>query len=149
MAERASPRVLAAMAFLLAAGACAQSKDYLVWYKEGASDADLQQAQYECERDTRMSAASFGPGPLGTANAQAFAQRCMNSKGFTLRSATQLYAVPARPPEPDPPMRDAQGRDYQANDKVRCSFSNGETIVTFPAQTCVRGRGTILGPPPA
>lgn len=119
----------------------------LAWYKGGASESDYQKASYECERDTRMAAASFGGGIVGAANADSFAIRCMNTKGFYRVPVSQ--AAPVRPvmttTGPPPPMRDASGATYSGGEMVLCKFPDNEPV-KFSARTCSQGHGTILGP---
>ena len=78
-------------AFALAVGACQAEPG--VWYKGGASESDYQRDTYECERDRQMAAASFGTGPVGAANAEAFAARCMNARGYDRVPASQPRPV--------------------------------------------------------
>jgi hypothetical protein len=54
----------------------------MVWDKPGVSDAMIERDQFECEKDTRMSAASFGGGFTGQARAEQFFQRCMAARGY-------------------------------------------------------------------
>lgn len=61
-------------------GGCADD----VYYKEGATQADFQRDSYECERDARMSAASFGGGIAGAMEARNFYRRCMGVRGYRL-----------------------------------------------------------------
>lgn len=68
----------------VALAACAD--DPWVWTQSGSSAMPLQQAQYECERDTRISAASFGYGVMAQVYARDFAIRCMATKGWHQQS---------------------------------------------------------------
>jgi hypothetical protein len=63
----------------LALGACAAQP---VWTKPGVSFEDWRSDQYSCERDTRMSAASFGGGLTQGYYAQQFYNRCLQAKGY-------------------------------------------------------------------
>jgi hypothetical protein len=67
------------LASTLVLGACAPQ---LVWVKPGASSEDWRRDQYSCERDTRMSAASFGGGIAQDYFAQQFYKRCLQAKGY-------------------------------------------------------------------
>jgi len=131
--------------FLIGTSACQNEPN--VWYKAGASQSDYQKDAYECERDTRMSAASFGTGFVGAANAETFATRCMNAKGYFLVHASQ--AAPGPPPTPTP-QRDASGRLYGDGERVYCSFPNSPNPhlakVELAAMPCSQGGGVILGP---
>ena len=73
--------VTSASAILLTACAV-QEQRQLTFIKNGASYADYQRDSYDCERDTRMAAGSFGTGPIARANAQDFLLRCMTVKGW-------------------------------------------------------------------
>ena len=85
-------KVRGSLVLLFTLSAC--QSDSAVWYKGGASESDYQRDTYECERDTRMAAASFGTGPVGAANAEAFAARCMNARGYYRVPASQARARP-------------------------------------------------------
>lgn len=61
-------------------GACAAQT---VWTKPGVSREDWRSDQYSCERDTRMSAASFGGGVAQSYFAQQFYNRCLEAKGYS------------------------------------------------------------------
>jgi len=132
---------LAILALALLMAGCATEE--FVWYKPGASDTELQQAAYECERDTRMAAASFGGGWVGAGEAQAFAERCMNAKGFYATRASALYK---EPPVVSGPMTGAKGEIYAPDAKVTCYFESNGAKTTFTAAICARGGGKILGP---
>ena len=73
--------VLAVLASLSLAG-CADERRL---YRDNTSQADYQKDAYECERDTRMSASSFGGGIVGSMNANDFAIRCMQARGYIYR----------------------------------------------------------------
>jgi hypothetical protein len=71
-----------AVALLLVLGACS----HVVWDKPGATEEEFRRDAYQCERDARMSAGSFGGGLAGAINAQNFMERCMTyEKGYTKR----------------------------------------------------------------
>jgi hypothetical protein len=73
-------RFIALMCLLLVSSCAPQS----VWVKPGASQADFQSDSYSCERDARQSVLSFGGGIVGAVQAQDFANRCMNTKGWSM-----------------------------------------------------------------
>lgn len=73
-------RMFAVVVASIALASCAEQP--WVWAQSGNAAMPLQQAQYECERDTRMSAASFGYGVMAQVYARDFAVRCMGSKGW-------------------------------------------------------------------
>ncbi|MFO1160936.1 MAG: hypothetical protein U1E60_19000 [Reyranellaceae bacterium] len=75
------PAAVAVAAGLLVA-ACAGPD---VWERAGATQSDFQKDSYECERDARMSAASFGAGIAASLNARDFYRRCLTAHGYTLR----------------------------------------------------------------
>ena len=61
-------------------GACASTP---VWDKAGGvTQAQWQRDSYECERDARMSTASFGGGVVGQVRAEQFYARCLQAKGY-------------------------------------------------------------------
>jgi hypothetical protein len=65
---------------ILVCGGCAKP---VIWGNPNVTDAQAQVDSYECERDARMSAPSFGrPGPVAQILAQRFQARCMASKGY-------------------------------------------------------------------
>jgi hypothetical protein len=61
-----------------------------IWVKDVGQD-ELNRDRYECERDARMSAGSFGVGLVGQMNAEEFMGRCFQAKGYV------LTAVPTAP----------------------------------------------------
>lgn len=73
----------AALLGLLAVAACQQQAGQ--WYKTGATLEDFNRDGYECERDTRNVARSFGGGIMGQAEAEGFMSRCMVAKGWVYR----------------------------------------------------------------
>jgi hypothetical protein len=102
-----------------------------------------------------MSAASFGTGFVGAANAETFATRCVNAKGYFLVHASTAAPVPTPTPGPPPtptPQRDASGRLYGDTERVYCSFPNSPNPhlakVELAAMPCSQGGGVILGPRP-
>ena len=60
-------------------GACAGPT---IWTKPGVTQAEWAQDRYACERDTRMSAASFGGGVAQGYFAQKFFDKCLDAKGY-------------------------------------------------------------------
>ena len=60
-------------------GACAAPT---IWTKPDITQAGWAQDQYACERDTRMSVASFGSIYTQQYYAQQFYNRCLQSKGY-------------------------------------------------------------------
>lgn len=92
-------RMFALIGAAVALASCAEQP--WVWEQSGGSAVPLQQAQYECERDTRMSAASFGYGIMAQVYARDFAIRCMGSKGW-YRQAVGAQPTPASYGSPDP-----------------------------------------------
>lgn len=52
------------------------------WASTGNASVDFSKASYECERDMRMSAASFGDGIMRQYYADQFVIRCMSYKGW-------------------------------------------------------------------
>lgn len=77
---------LAAAAALSGCAAGGEGTYSYSWQKEGAGPAERQRDLYQCEADMRAGAASFGGGVGGAAQAEAFGQRCMVAKGWTLQS---------------------------------------------------------------
>jgi hypothetical protein len=71
---------------VIALTACTQ--EYVTWEKNSPTAPDLQVAFYECERDTRMAARSFGSGFAAQAEAEAFFGRCMSTKGYYQQRST-------------------------------------------------------------
>jgi hypothetical protein len=67
------------LASTLSLSACAAQP---VWTKPGVSFESWRSDQYSCERDTRMSAASFGGGLAQGYYAQQFYNRCLQAKGY-------------------------------------------------------------------
>lgn len=70
---------------MVLAGGCAPDSRHFV--KDGVSPEEYRADAYACERDTRMSAGSFGTGVTAPTYAQNFAIRCMASKGYRLELA--------------------------------------------------------------
>ena len=62
-------------------GACAS---HMAWTKPGVTQTEWTQDQYACERDTRMSAASFGNTYGRMSAAQRFYNKCLQAKGYSL-----------------------------------------------------------------
>lgn len=65
----------------LSLAACAHEAP-TVWDKPGAASGEWQTALYECERDARQSARSFGTGVVAEMRANQFMDRCLNTKGW-------------------------------------------------------------------
>lgn len=72
---------LFALALIVALSACAG--DRRQFYKDGVSPDEYRTDAYECERDMRQAATSFGRGATAPVYAQRFGVRCMESKGYT------------------------------------------------------------------
>jgi hypothetical protein len=118
----------------LAAGVlagCGSGESY-VWQKEGATQADLQRDSFDCEATTRAAAASFSRGLQGAGEAQAFGQRCMAAKGWSLQ---QLGPDRKATLAPIPPS-------YFRN--VQCRFSNPPQVLPGTAGFCIREGGQIV-----
>jgi hypothetical protein len=126
-------RTTAFLALLVLAGCAGQGE--MIWHKEGAPPADTNTALYECERDTRMSAASFSGGIQGAGEAQAFMGRCMNARGY--------YPVSASTLGPRRAVTYSRGVAYDADARVMCQVGAGP--VPMLAGACVNGGGTIIG----
>ena len=123
----------------LSAAGCAGQRSEVVWHKEGAAPGDYQAAAYECERDTRMVAPTFSRGVLIPAiEAQEFATRCMNAKGFYLVTASSVG-------QPRPAW-DTTGKIYPPEEMVLCVFPDRSGSTTTKAKSCLSGGGTIAGP---
>jgi len=92
-------RLLAVCAMTLITVEC----NRVMWTKPGFNAVDWQRDNYECERDARAGAMSFGGGLIGSLNAQEFFNRCLVAHGY--------YQVTAAPPPPtnsvvsDEPLR--------------------------------------------
>ena len=71
-------RLIAPVILSTLLGACAAPT---IWTKPGITQAGWLQDQYACERDTRMSAASFGR--LQQYYAQKFYDKCLQAKGYS------------------------------------------------------------------
>lgn len=72
---------------LIILGGCAQN----VWVKPGANQESFRADNYGCERDSRQSG-GFGTGLVGAIEAQAFFNRCMTARGWSLQERTQAEA---------------------------------------------------------
>jgi hypothetical protein len=68
------------LAGTLLLGACGAPA---MWTKPGITFEEARSDQYACERDMRMSAASFGGGLAQDIFAQQFYTRCLQAKGYT------------------------------------------------------------------
>lgn len=55
-----------------------------MWSKAGATEADFNAQAYECEKDARLSAGSFGGGIVATLEFQNFERRCMVAHGWMI-----------------------------------------------------------------
>jgi hypothetical protein len=73
-------RILMAILCALTLTACAMPT--YSWYRPNLTEAEWRRDSYDCERDARMSALSFGTSIVGQVQAERFAQRCMESKGY-------------------------------------------------------------------
>ncbi len=56
----------------------------MLWYKEGATQADFRKDTYECEKDARQSG-YFGTGFAAQLNMKDFQERCMMARGYEKR----------------------------------------------------------------
>lgn len=72
-------RILTLAAVALALSACASGR----FVKPGATAQDWNQDSYECERDARGVAYSFGGGFVAVAEARRFAIKCMAARGWS------------------------------------------------------------------
>ena len=70
----------ALLGLTLTLGACAPTP---LWHKDGVTAQQWERDRYGCERDTRMSAASFGGIYTRDYNAQQFFNRCLQANGYT------------------------------------------------------------------
>ena len=122
---------------VLSAAGCAGQQGELVWHKDGAAAGEYEAAAYECERDTRMVSPTFSRGVLIPAiEAQDFATRCMNAKGFYLVTASTLSPTGA--------TTYSRGKAYGVDERVTCQRRDGSQVGDL-AGPCVNGGGTILG----
>jgi hypothetical protein len=129
--------ILAALAVSIVGCHRAPGDRQLVWVKDGASNADLQLALYECERDTRAAALSFGGGITGAAEAQAFAQRCMSAKGYSLVTLATINGSRR-------PTTYSHGVAYGVGEIVICRFPMPDKDVAVTAGDCVNGGGYVV-----
>ena len=123
---------------LLASGIVLTSCAETVWVESGATQADFKRDSYECERDTRMSAASFGGGFSGALGAQSFVERCMDVKGWSKTQATSTRSAPYVPPAPTIPF---SGNPEQV---VGCQSPNSNVVQRFTASWCSGVGGRIV-----
>ena len=70
---------------------CAQP---MIWDKPGGTQAEFNQDNYSCERDTRQSG-YYGSGLVGALNMREFFKHCMIAHGYTLRA--QSSSAPSYP----------------------------------------------------
>jgi hypothetical protein len=126
------------LALSVAVAGCAGERhaQQFEWGKQGATTAQRDSDLYECERDTRAGARSFGGGTYGQYQAQNFFMRCMNAKGYAL-AAAGTFAMP---------IGDASGGQYKTDDRVMCMFPSVGQPVNLQANACIQGGGTISGP---
>jgi len=75
-------RPLLILGLALLAAACADERKF---YRSGATQADYRKDTYQCERDARSVAASFGGGITAGMEAKAFMVRCMQHHGWDYR----------------------------------------------------------------
>jgi len=76
-------RTSLAIALALLAGGCASEPNDRIWQKDNPKPDELRQVSYECERDTRMSAGSFGRNPyMASGQASVFFEQCMNARDW-------------------------------------------------------------------
>lgn len=92
---------------MLSLGLLAACGPRYIWVKNVGED-ELNRDRYECERDARMSAGSFGTGLVGALNAQDFMGRCFQAKGYALKPVGEAS-------EPGP--------DWYANNLRLCNES--------------------------
>lgn len=81
-----------------------------IWVKDISQD-ELNRDRYECERDMRAGAMSFGTGIVGQINADEFMGRCFQAKGYRRVDANEAQ----RQNEPGP--------DWYANNLRLCNQS--------------------------
>lgn len=73
-----------ALAGALFVSACAPSLPPTYWAKTDGTTGTWQQDRYDCERDTRMTMASFGRTPaVREILADRFFDRCLIAKGYS------------------------------------------------------------------
>jgi hypothetical protein len=96
-----------------------------VWSKPGATQADFNRDSYECERDTRMAAASFGTGVVASIQAQDFMGRCMVAHGYAQRGATK-------------------GVDPDETVSCKYNLENG-VVKRVSVRTCATTMGIVVG----
>lgn len=58
----------------------------MIWDKTGGTQEQYNVDSYQCEKDARQSG-YYGTGYAAAAEAKGFFQRCMVSKGYTLRKS--------------------------------------------------------------
>ena len=96
-------------------GGCAQT----YWTKPGFNAADWQRDNYECERDARMSAASFGGNVFSAVD---FFNRCLRAKGYYQARAVDAPGQPGISAE----QQAINGRTGSA-DEISCTKRCWET----------------------
>lgn len=109
---------------VLALTGCAEPD---MWVKAGTTQVDYQKDSYECERDARMSAASFGGGLAGAMNAQGFYRRCMVAHGYTLQQAN------------------SNPSSIYGSGMMKCRAPDDD-IKILTASACASAGGTVIGP---
>jgi hypothetical protein len=83
---------------------------------KNVSQDELNRDRYECERDARMSAGSFGTGLVGELNAQEFMGRCFQAKGYHLQAVGEVPApAPWVAPTPNETWIDGFPPDVYCN----------------------------------
>ena len=102
----AGPVIRSSLALAAFLALCGCGPRY-VWVKDVSQD-ELNRDRYECERDMRAGAMSFGTGIVGQINANDFMGRCFQAKGYRLQQVNRDGSIPADQLRVNPP-RDPQG----------------------------------------
>jgi len=102
-----------ALAALLALYGCGPR---YVWVKDVSQD-ELNRDRYECERDMRAGALSFGTGIVGQINANEFMGRCFQAKGYTLRAVEDMQQSQAAA------AAEASNKDQRTLCDYGCNFN--------------------------
>jgi hypothetical protein len=101
------------------------------WIKAGASNDDFRRDAYECERDTRMAATSFGAGLAGQVDARNFYEKCLLARGYS-KASTTAYG-----------QRDSTGARVSDGDEVMCNTPDNRPVYRTSAKACVAAGGEI------
>lgn len=97
---------VACFALLLPLASCGPR---YVWVKDVPQE-ELTRDRYECERDMRAGAMSFGTGIVGQLNANDFMGRCFQAKGYRLQAVG----------EPQPAADPMRQYDFDAEGRAKC-----------------------------